>query len=550
MKQAHVIGRQKIELMLSPEADAFRLQQTISRHYMDIVVPALQRLFDELCPKNDLIRIDCLEIDLGILTEYQLDNEGFEKQLIAQLRKEISRLVPGKSKGVSRELVSLSHFSQWLYFLESGCLPWQTQLPEKEWLNDVLETLGLESEAVEKLHHTIKNSLFALERLVLQNKDTFLCSLAELYTSYPHKELAPAVEEIYLLAQKLKQVSPLLEEDKQQSKPTALFFLNKTELRLSFWKDVFQQLIVHRQMHPWYILVFRFMTKQQNAGNPYIRALKQLKKAEKEKFDFLLQSIRQASPELYKDITEGPEASAGTDVEALKPAPKNDPEKKAERLDKQQSVPLQGREAGESGGMESGRKSLKETEDPALGTGIEEIPMPPLKEPKEGAEYYLRHAGLVLLHPFLSHFFKNLDLTADGKFKDRGCIDKGIHLAHYLASGETKIPEYELLLPKLLLGVPFEVPVEKELNLSQEELEEGESLLRVAVEHWGALGKTSPDGLREGFLQREGKLSKIQNGWRLQVEQKTIDVLLDRLKWNISMLKLPWMKEMLWVEWR
>ena len=81
------------------------------------------------------------------------------------------------------------------------------------------------------------------------------------------------------------------------------------------------------------------------------------------------------------------------------------------------------------------------------------------------------------------------------------------------------------------------------------EKEECENLLQVVLEHWGALGSTTPDGLRQGFLQREGKLEKKSNGWYLQVEQKTMDMLLSKLPWNLSMIQFSWMKEVLRVEW-
>ena len=88
------------------------------------------------------------------------------------------------------------------------------------------------------------------------------------------------------------------------------------------------------------------------------------------------------------------------------------------------------------------------------------------------------------------------------------------------------------------------------ITITKEEKKEANNLLQAVIEHWGALGGTSPDGLREGFLTRQGKLEKEQTGWRLYVEQKTLDILLDRLPWNLSLIKLPWMKELLKVEWR
>ena len=109
---------------------------------------------------------------------------------------------------------------------------------------------------------------------------------------------------------------------------------------------------------------------------------------------------------------------------------------------------------------------------------------------------------------------------------------------------------YQLILPKVLCGLPLNLPLDYSIQISPAEQAEADHLLSAVIEHWGALGSTSPGGLREGFLQREGKLEKRQSGWLLHIESKTLDILLDRLPWNLSLLKLPWMEEVLKVEWR
>jgi hypothetical protein len=81
-------------------------------------------------------------------------------------------------------------------------------------------------------------------------------------------------------------------------------------------------------------------------------------------------------------------------------------------------------------------------------------------------------------------------------------------------------------------------------------LQEAGDLLAAAIAQWSILKNTSVEGLREGFLQRGGKLfSKNGNLW-LQVEKNAIDILLDYLPWNLGIIKLPWLKDVLRVEWR
>lgn len=170
-------------------------------------------------------------------------------------------------------------------------------------------------------------------------------------------------------------------------------------------------------------------------------------------------------------------------------------------------------------------------------------------EPKVGNSFYIKNAGLVLIHAFLTHLFKHLKLVEDKTFIDEKAREKAVHLIHYLATGETQAPEYELLLAKLLCQIPFHQAIARDILLTAAEKEEANNLLKAAIKHWNKLGNASPDALREGFFQRDGKLTKKEQGWYLQVEKKSLDVLLDFLPWSISMIRLPWMKELLRVEW-
>lgn len=169
-------------------------------------------------------------------------------------------------------------------------------------------------------------------------------------------------------------------------------------------------------------------------------------------------------------------------------------------------------------------------------------------EGKEGG-IYVQHAGLVLLHPFLEYFFKEFGLLDNGEFKDNESETLAVHLLHYLASGEEAPPEYLLTLEKFLCGLDLDLPVERFIHLSDSMKEESEKLLKAAIGHWRALKNTSPAGLREGFLQRSGKL--IQNDFenRLVIEQKAHDVLLSYLPWGYGIIKLPWLGRPLFVDW-
>lgn len=166
-------------------------------------------------------------------------------------------------------------------------------------------------------------------------------------------------------------------------------------------------------------------------------------------------------------------------------------------------------------------------------------------EPGEG--FYIENAGLILLHPFLPTLFGALEIADQ---KELLQPDRALCLLHYLATGQVKAPEHALILPKVLCDLPVNLPVPAEAHLTKQELEEADALLSAVVRHWEALRDTSIDGLRGNFLLRPGKLSLLEDdSWRLQVEHRTYDILLDQLPWGITLVKLPWMRKMLHTEW-
>ncbi|QHT70280.1 hypothetical protein GXP67_28330 [Rhodocytophaga rosea] len=170
------------------------------------------------------------------------------------------------------------------------------------------------------------------------------------------------------------------------------------------------------------------------------------------------------------------------------------------------------------------------------------------RQPEE--PLYIRNAGLVLIHPFLTRFFTLLKLTVNKKFIDEQAAQRGVHLLHYISHKSEGAPEYELALNKVLCGLPVSMPLEKEVELTEEEKETCESLIQGVIQNWTILKNTSPDNFRVSFLHREGRLVYTSEDWQLKVENRGYDILIDKLPWTYSIIKLPWMEKVLRVEWR
>ena len=161
-------------------------------------------------------------------------------------------------------------------------------------------------------------------------------------------------------------------------------------------------------------------------------------------------------------------------------------------------------------------------------------------------EIFIANAGLVIVAPFLPRLFENL-----GWLRDKELLSpiRAIYLLHYLGSGNPVGMEYEFTLNKILCGVDVNEPLSHAEDLGSNELEEANKVLMAILEHWKVLKNTSIEGLRESFLLRNGKLSRTDDKWLLQVEQKSYDMLLQSLPWTINLIQLPFMKTSLNVEW-
>jgi hypothetical protein len=160
-------------------------------------------------------------------------------------------------------------------------------------------------------------------------------------------------------------------------------------------------------------------------------------------------------------------------------------------------------------------------------------------------------AGLVLLHPFLPSFFNEVGMLAAGERRlPEAVLPRAAALLHWLMSGRHELHELELTIIKLLVGLePTSTLLVAGGLLSDTDRAEADALLEAVVTHWSALGKTSIDALRGSFLRRPGLLRRNERGWQLQVEPQSFDMLLGKLPWSISIVKLPWMERPIFTEW-
>lgn len=162
---------------------------------------------------------------------------------------------------------------------------------------------------------------------------------------------------------------------------------------------------------------------------------------------------------------------------------------------------------------------------------------------------YIQNAGMILAHPFLPQLFAITGCLNERKQLLPDKQQKAIQMLHYLATGEEADREFNLTFEKYLCGLPLEAPLPQLTEIDLADKQECDEVLRSIVSFWPVLKNTSPDGLRQLFFHRNGKLDLYKSPHKLYIERKAQDVLLDKLQWNISIVKLPWMDDLLFVEW-
>jgi hypothetical protein len=171
-------------------------------------------------------------------------------------------------------------------------------------------------------------------------------------------------------------------------------------------------------------------------------------------------------------------------------------------------------------------------------------------DPSNESSHFINNAGVVLLWPFIAPFFERLNILKDGKFETMRDKFRAIHALQYLVTGNEEHQEHELAIQKLICGIDINEVYEPQQPLNKENKEMAESLLLHVIKTWTIIGHTSVEGLRESFLQRNGKLTLNEEAIYLQVEQKSYDMLLDRLPWSIAIINFSWMAKPINVIWR
>ena len=170
--------------------------------------------------------------------------------------------------------------------------------------------------------------------------------------------------------------------------------------------------------------------------------------------------------------------------------------------------------------------------------------------PYDAEAFHIHNAGLVLVAPFFRMVFKDLGLLDDeDEFATSQARMRAFHFSQYVVTAKPHPAECDLVLNKIICGMEVDEPVKRFYDLTDREREAAEDVIKSAIGHWTVLKRTSVPIFRQTFLQHDGILTGAGGNWLLRIERISADVLIDTLPWTISIIKHPWMRQPVMVEW-
>jgi len=505
-KTVHIINKQLFEFECVENEHAFQLQNKMSKVVQDKIAAAIERACDKVSAENSNLIIPLLEIDLGDISFDKMDQEiagviekkFYEKLLLQKTRK------AGLGSAFYSE--KASYFEILKGFLLTGQLPWFAGKQDENYFIDLFANslLVAKDELKRFILLNLNNDQF-IKRLSSQSGALFIDHVIQTLEVNTNLIDDIGVEIENIITEILSQLRDDL--GKTQTEQEAITFLQQKGYLLN---DAAKSIL-------------DFFSNNKDVSAVQFRQLS---------FEFFLQLI--SGKKIFSDIVQFYAQLRQMIAEKFE-------------IDPEIFAPISLNKINYNNDLygEVNNERIK-TEKYIIEykQGDSSVSKATATE-----KFYISNAGLVLLADYFPAFFNELQLLENGSFTKENNKIKAIFLLHYLCTGKEDVPEYILPLNKILCGLSLDDPLPSFIPLSEKEKNECGELLSETINNWQRIGNSSKENLREAFLNREGILSFENNGWKLQVERRGYDVLLDSLPWSFKHIKLSWMQDLIVTEW-
>jgi len=504
-QQNHIIHKLELEITTPVEQTAYEVKDHIGDFLKGEVLPQIEKLLDELTTQKQRIRFE--QLDLNLKLDKWNDSESLMLQIEKQIRRKLDGITDlsdlknvvlngyrngqnGKHSLFQNKVRVIEHSSNqeeiFFDFIKSGILPWHTN---KQMVLHLFKVRNWN--ALLEVPYFVRQ----LRQLLLQDKNIMQRFINQV----------PLNNVLLLLA-----------------KTEIVFSGNLNEMTddLARFNVEFRSQLIHTYINIWISGLEQSKPQLEQLASQYKKEKQNLRVNTNRSFEKWFRQY------LNKKVL-------------LQPLSNEKPIKTLHHLmkEKRQTIHDENKEFENNPTIISrpivGNERVKET--------LDFVPVQ--------NEWMVHNAGQVLFHPFIRLLFQNLEWSdVQGLLKDKYKVS-AVQALHYANTAEDTYFEPYLLLEKFLCGIPFHQTIPSASLLTRQIKREITLMVKEVIRNWPELKNTSPAGLREAFIQRSGKLIKNESGYKLIVERKVQDVLLEKLNWNISIIKMPWQKELLFVEW-
>lgn len=546
----NIIKKLTVEVDTTSMAFGLQIKNDIDGFLQQHIYPKIATYFDQKIPDNELWRYEKINLEID------LDSGESIKDISAQIISKLERTFKGETadapKGEIEQITPISapqsRVNAFIEFLKTGQYPWWFE-PENS--VTITDFTSIKNKLIKERIYSEINKTIAFNRLIYQFNNQFITKLY--YWHHFEDKIETLKEHIHiptLLSSKHKKTfwMAMLSHDK----PQIISFFKEIILKLSAKKttptSVYYQL--SNEASESLIKLIDFCNKTLKIGvqlssvgtvqNTFkITLTSDYKKAISLNSKVLRNTVERKqknkdSGPLKFIILEGKNELKNGENSVVNSEEKETPKTPAIELLKQPEI---GEEKRQKGLAENGDNEEREI-----------IREDTIEEEMVIDGTIIEKAGLVLLHPFLKHFFINMGLVSENKILPEK-QDLAVHLLHFIATKNEQPSEHELVFEKYLCHIPVNQPIDRFVELTSEQKNSCNELLQAVLKHWSALRTNSIDALRSEFLLRQGKLTINDERHRLFIQRNTQDILLDTLPWNLHLVKLPWKKQLLYVEW-
>ncbi len=509
----HIIRTQRIEIDLPSDIETSGVSHRIGDVFNERILPKMEQLFDQYGGSAALLSFDRLAVDCGTL-----ESANWEDQLVERTLSQLSEVLAQEAVATNGSRWAMAHaaIDAWCHFLTRGYLPWNRPVSNLAAFEDVLPADDM---LVRRLLDAIRQTPVALDRLLGSFSSRF------------HVKILAAVSKVAedSVLERLMAVLPATwRQEAWLQRAVLLALAGNDGGHQQHGRSERTALSAYAQQLLHHVPTNRLGQVCRAIGAVYGETDSLLGTV------FLKQYRNTGIIEtLAKAVIRHSEKAARRWEQELATADGHKNSQRATLNDPASSVKLA--PSTEPNNAERRNASTKDGRN-MRAAGVDNV-------------IFVENAGVVLVHPFLNPLFETLGWVERGVFKTPESAGMAVLLVQYMVQGDEPINEAMLPLNKILCGLSAEQFVEVTKLPGADAKREADNMLGAVIEHWQALKNTSIDGLRETFLCRSGKLEHNGEGWALHVEAKSLDILLNQLPWGISLVKLPWSRGMLHVNW-